>query len=146
MTRLKFVSLPGLNVTEVCRQENQVEIFAVSERDAGRCPDCGKGSSRVHSYYTRAPADFPVPAGCVRLHLRVKRFRCQNGDCSRATFVESFPELLEKYARGMVRLHQAQAAIAFALGGEAGQWRYLAAEDPKNTALIACRANRNRGG
>lgn len=34
--------------------------------------------------------------------------------------MESFPELLEKYARGRVRLHQAQAAIAFALGGEAG--------------------------
>jgi transposase len=34
--------------------------------------------------------------------------------------VEVFPELLEKYARGTVRLHQAQTAIAFALGGQAG--------------------------
>lgn len=120
MACLNLVSLPGLNVTEVRRQDNQVEIFAVSERDTARCPDCGKSSSRVHSYYDRAPADFPVPAGCVRLHLRVKRFRCQSEDCPRATFVEGFPELLEKYARRTVRLHQAQEAIAFALGGQAG--------------------------
>ena len=120
MACLNLVSLPGLNVTEVRRQDNQVEIFAVSERDTASCPDCGKSSSRVHSYYDRSPADFPVPAGCVRLHLRVKRFRCQSEDCSRATFVEVFPELLEKYARGTVRLRKAQAAIAFALGGQAG--------------------------
>lgn len=120
MVCIKLVSLSGLNVTEVCRQGNQVEIFAVSERGAARCPDCGKSSSRVHSYYARSPADFPVPAGCVRLHLRVKRFRCQNKACSRATFVEVFPDLLEKYARRTVRLHKAQEAIAFALGGQAG--------------------------
>jgi transposase len=50
----------------------------------------------------------------------VKRFRCQSEDCSRATFVEVFPDLLEKYARRTVRLHKAQEAIAFALGGQAG--------------------------
>jgi transposase len=34
--------------------------------------------------------------------------------------VEVFPDLLEKYARRTVRLHKAQEAIAFALGGQAG--------------------------
>lgn len=120
MACIKLISLPGLNVTEICRQENQVEIFAASDRGSAKCPDCGTSSSRVHSYYDRSPADFPVPAGCVRLHLRVKRFRCQNETCSRATFVEVFPDLLEKYARRTVRLWKAQAAIAFALGGQAG--------------------------
>ncbi len=54
------------------------------------------------------------------MHLTVKRFRCQTEACSRATFVEGFPHLLEKYARRTVRLHQAQEDIAFALGGQAG--------------------------
>ena len=121
MACIKFVSLPGLNVTEVRRQGNQVEIFAVSERGSARCPDCGTNSSRVHSYYDRSPADFPISARCVRLHLRVKRFRCQNEGCPRATFVEVFPHRLDKYARRTLRLHKAQAAIAFALGGQAGR-------------------------
>jgi len=120
MVCIKLVSLPRLNVTEVRRQGNQVEIFAVSECGTARCPDCGKSTSRVHSYYYRSPADFPVPAGCVRLHLKVKRFRCQSENCSRATFVEVFPDLLEKNARRTVRLYKAQEAIAFALGGQAG--------------------------
>lgn len=120
MACLNLVSLPGLNVTEVRRQDNQVELFAVSEHGTAKCPDCGTNSSRIHSYYDRAPADFPVSAQSVRLHLRVKRFRCQSEGCSRATFVEVFPDLLEKYARRTVRLHKAQAAIAFALGGQAG--------------------------
>ena len=76
--------------------------------------------ARVHSYYERSPADFPIAACRVRLHLRVKRFRCLTEDCSRATFVEEFPHVLEKYARRTVRLYQAQEDIAFALGGEAG--------------------------
>jgi transposase len=50
----------------------------------------------------------------------VKRFRCRTEDCSRATFAEGFPHLIEKYARRTVRLHKAQEDIAFALGGEAG--------------------------
>jgi len=50
----------------------------------------------------------------------VKRFRCQNQACSRATFAEVFPDLLEKHARRTVRLHKAQTTIAFALGGQAG--------------------------
>jgi transposase len=120
MECIKLVSLAGLNVTEVRRQGKQVEIFAVSERGTARCPDCGTNSSRVHSHYDRSPADFPVPAGCVRLYLRVKRFRCQREGCSRATFVEIFPDLLDKSARRTVRLHKAQEAIAFALGGQAG--------------------------
>lgn len=120
MSCTKLISLPGLNVREIRRQGNQVEIFAASNHGSAKCPDCGTSSSRVHSYYDRSPADFPVPTGSIRLHLRVKRFRCQNEACTRATFVEVFPDLLEKYARRTVRLWKAQTAIAFALGGQAG--------------------------
>jgi len=120
MACIKLISLPGLKVTEICKQGNQVEIFAASDRGTAMCPDCETSSSRVHSYYDRSPSDFPVPTGSVRLHLKVKRFRCQNEACSRTTFVEVFPDLLKKYARRTVRLHKAQTAIAFALGGQAG--------------------------
>lgn len=114
------IPLPGLKITEVRKQDNQIDICAVSVRTQGICPNCGKRSTRVHSYYERSPADFPIAACRVGLHVKVKRFRCLTEDCSRATFVEEFPHLLEKYARRTVRMYQAQADIAFALGGEAG--------------------------
>lgn len=121
MTCIDFpISLPGLKITEIRKQDKQIEIFAISIRAQGICPDCGKRSTRVHSYYERSPADFPISACRVRLHLTVKRFRCPTEDCSRATFVESFPNLLEKYARRTARLHQSQEDIAFTLGGQAG--------------------------
>jgi transposase len=125
MTWIDFpLLLPGLQITEVHKQDNQIDIYAASVRTQGICPNCGERSTRVHSYYGRAPADFPIAACRVRLHLRVKRFRCLTEGCSRATFVDEFPHVLEKYARRTVRLYQAQEDIAFALGGEAG--RHLA--------------------
>ena len=115
-----LISLTGLEITEIRKQDDQIDIYALSMQTRGICPNCGKQSTRVHSYYERSPADFPIAACRVCLHLRVKRFRCLTEDCSRATFVDEFPHVLEKYARRTVRLHQAQEDIAFALGGEAG--------------------------
>ena len=121
MASIEFpISLPGFRVTEVRKHDNRMEIYASSIQDAAICPHCKGHSTRVHSYYERSPADFPVSECVVRLHLTVKRFRCKTEDCSRATFVESFPNLVAKYARRTERLHTAHEAIAFALGGQAG--------------------------
>lgn len=114
------ISLPGLRVTEICKQGNLIEIYASSVQSAAICPTCNQVSRRVHSYYERKPADFPVSACRVRLRLQVKRFRCLTENCSRAIFVEQFPDLLPKYARRTLRLYMAHEAIAFALGGQAG--------------------------
>ena len=121
MTSVEFpISLPGLRVTQVCKQDNQMEIFASSIQDTAFCPNCKGRSTRVHSHYERSPADFPVSDGTVRLRLTVKRFRCQTEGCSRATFVERFPNLVARYARRTKRLNTAHEAIAFALGGQPG--------------------------
>jgi len=121
MAPIEFpISLPGLRVTEVRKQDNQIEIFASSIQGEGVCPHCKGRSTRVHSYYVRSLADFPASDCMVRLHLTVKRFRCQTEDCSRATFTESFPHLVAKYARRTERLNTAHEVIAFALGGQAG--------------------------
>ena len=121
MTPVKLpITLPGLEVTEVREQDELIGIFAASIRSDAVCPQCNGHSTRVHSYYERSAADFPVSTRRVRLYLTVKRFRCQTAGCSRATFVEKFPDLVAKYARRTERLHTAHAAIAFALGGQAG--------------------------
>ena len=45
-------------------------------------------SHRVHSYYTRSPADLPGSAQSVQPVLHVRCFRFQNRQCQRQTLVE----------------------------------------------------------
>lgn len=76
-------------------------------------------SCRVHSYYTRTPHDLPVCGQAVRIHLRVRRFRCLNPLCARQTFAEPLPELLPPRARRTSRLTRAQREVGSALSAEA---------------------------
>ena len=112
--------LPGFEVNEIREGTELLEIAATSIQSAANCPDCHKNSGRVHSYYTRVPADLPISDHRVRLLLTVKRFRCRNLGCERSTFVESQPNLVAKSARRTKRLDTELEAIAFALGGQAG--------------------------
>lgn len=84
------------------------------------CPTCSTRSSRVHSYYLRSPADLPTGDQSVRLHLRLRRFRCLNEECTRRTFAEPLPDLLPPYARRTARLAETQTHVGFATGAEAG--------------------------
>lgn len=104
-------SLAGFEVNEVREDADRLEIAATSIQDTASCPDCHANSLRVHSYYTRTPADLPMSDRKVRLQLTVKRFRCENADCARSTFVESLPHLVAKSARRTMRLDVALEAM-----------------------------------
>ena len=112
--------LSGFEVNEIQEGTELLEIAATSIQKAASCPDCHKNSDRVHSYYTRVPADLPISDHRVQLLLTVKRFRCRNPGCERSTFVESLPNLVAKSARRTKRLDTELEAIAFALGGQEG--------------------------
>ena len=84
------------------------------------CPACGRRSRRVHSHYTRSPADLPVTERRVRLHLLVRRFRCLNPCCERRTFAEAFPNLVLPHAQRTTRLAKVQAEVGIATSGESG--------------------------
>jgi len=74
----------------------------------------------VHARYRRRPADLPWRGYPVRLVLRVRRFRCVNPACRRATFGEDFGEFLPRRAQ---RTREATAYLRRAAntsGGEAG--------------------------
>src|SRR2546421_5586485 len=92
-------SLPGFEVQEVCCVENVFTITAHATAPTVFCPACGQESHRLHSYYTRIPADLPISGQTVRLSLRVRRFRCQNQACHKRTFVEPLPEVVARSAR-----------------------------------------------
>jgi hypothetical protein len=56
----------------------------------------------------------------VVLQLRVRKFFCANGRCTRRIFTERLPQLVAPWARRTQRLIQWLAQIAVALGGTAG--------------------------
>lgn len=119
-TNLPF-SLPGFAIDGVQEHTDVIEIVAHANLAEAICPVCQTRSQRVHSYYQRKPADLAVSDRRVRLVLTVRRFRCQNERCPKRTFAERWPEMLIAHAQRTERLNMALEAIAFALGGQAGQ-------------------------
>lgn len=114
-------SLPGLEVDEVGECDGVIEVKAHPLQAEAVCPACQHHSRRVHSYYQRAPADLPVSDRRVRLRLTVRRFRCLTHGCLKTTFAERLPDLVVPHAQRTERLNTALSAVAFALGGQAGQ-------------------------
>lgn len=113
-------SLPGFEVQAVSEAEVGFTITARATSPIATCPACQHESCHVHSYYTRAPQDLPVSGQTVRLRLRVRRFRCQNGACRQQTFVEQAPQVVSRYARQTRRLRETLKAFAYTLSGQAG--------------------------
>ena len=72
------------------------------------CPRCGHWSESLHSNYLRSIADLPITDRQVVVRLLVRRFRCREKTCSRRTFAEQVPLLVDRYAR---RTRGARGAI-----------------------------------
>lgn len=113
-------SLPGFVVQEIESNGAVLTIAARATALTACCPNCGQESSRLHSSYTRCPADLPVSGQTVRLHLQVRRFRCQNHGCRQQTFVEPVPDVAPRYSRQTRRLRVTLKSFALALSGQAG--------------------------
>jgi len=109
-----------LNLIGVHATENVITLTAKTSARTARCPVCGNLSCRIHSRYTRMLADLPWQNIPVTVHLRVRRFFCDEEACDRASFAERLPGLAAHYSRRTERLDDWLTHISFALGGEAG--------------------------
>lgn len=67
-------------------------LFVSTTATRGQCPVCSCVSNRVHSHYTRTLADLPRHGVAVTLHLRIRRFFCEQTGCRRAIFAERIPQ------------------------------------------------------
>lgn len=121
MDELIFPPEVQLQIEEIKKVEQQIDIYARSQRNEASCPDCQRESSDIHARYWRHPRDLPCFGLMVRLHLEVRRFACPNQACSRRTFAEDFTALLAPRARRTARLREQHLATAYALSGEAGE-------------------------
>ncbi len=84
------------------------------------CPTCKGTAHRIHSHYQRCLADLPLAQVPVRMHLHVRRFRCDTHDCRCTTFAEPVVGLAMPFARRTTRLRNEQRQIALEVGGEPG--------------------------
>lgn len=83
------------------------------------CPTCGYTACRVQSRYRRTLADLPCQGVPVRLHVYVRRFRCERAGCSQKIFTERLSSVAAPHARCTQRLSKVLTRIGVALGGEA---------------------------
>jgi transposase len=110
----------ALRLEKIIQHHSSLTLVVKATRTQAECPRCHRPSTRVHSYYTRTVADLPWHGVAVQLHLRTRRFRCQNSLCTKRIFCERLPRVVAYYARKTMRMNEALELIGFLLGGEAG--------------------------
>ena len=111
------LSLQGWHLDETAAQLT-LQVTAIRARV--RCPLCQVHTPRIHSRYSRILADLPWGPYTVRLHLRVRKFFCDQPACARQIFTERLPTVAAPWARRTLRLAQRLLAAGLALGGETG--------------------------
>jgi transposase len=116
-----IVSFPqlGLKLERVHTEAGAMLVELRATTAGAHCPACGHAAARVHSRYRRTLADLPCQGVPVRLHVGVRRFRCDRTDCDRAIFTERLPALAPSHARRTPRLTDSLTRVGLALGGEA---------------------------
>ncbi len=119
---IMFPVTPGspIRIGQVVLTGSTVRLGAEGTGERAPCPECGTRSQQVHDRYQRHPLDLPWRGFEVRLHLTVRRFRCSNRACSRATFAEEFGPVLTRFARRTADATALLLQVACSAGGEVG--------------------------
>jgi transposase len=141
-TGFRSLSPAGLLIDDVEIGPERILITARSRATAGRCPDCGRSSQRVHSRYERRLLDLPSQGRAVQMRVAVRRFRCSDPDCRRRIFAEPLGEAVAvRSARRTTRLEAIVHHLGVALGGRpaAALARRLMLPVSKDTLLRAVR-------
>jgi transposase len=138
----RSLSPAGLPINDVEIGRDRILITARCRASAGKCPDCGLQSERVHSRYERRLLDLPPQGRTVQMRVTVRRFRCADPNCRRRIFAEPLGEAVaERLARRTARLEAIVHHLGIALGGRsaAALARRLMLPVSKDTLLRAVR-------
>ena len=111
---------PERLVLEGVEQTETGIIVRVRGRTTPRCPACSSCQVSYHTQYLRQLRDLPWQGQPVRLHLRLRRFRCRNRQCERKIFAERLPGVVAPKARETERRCEVVRRVGYALGGLPG--------------------------
>jgi len=112
-------SLPeGVEITSMTVIDNILTLHLVATAPCAACPLCAQDATRIRSYYTRTVADVSCMSRHVQCILRVRKFRCETGDCPRRVFAERLSPFIEPWARMTNRLSHTIAVLGLATCGE----------------------------
>ena len=92
-----------------------IQIDVLATQSTGICSACQTPSGKVHRFYKRKLADLPISGKPVTLHLHLRKFFCNNVDCSRKIFAQTLPAM-KPYARRLNRTEQQLREIALQTG------------------------------
>ncbi|GAB3275306.1 ISL3-like element IS469 family transposase [Actinocorallia lasiicapitis] len=114
-----FSGLSALVIEDVVDEGKRIRVAARTRDDPVPCPACGALTSQMHGWCARTVTDVPVDGRRVVVGVRVRRLRCGQWSCSRRTFREQVPGLLERYQRRTSRLADQLGAVVHELAGRA---------------------------
>ncbi|MGJ5894489.1 ISL3 family transposase [Streptomyces niveiscabiei] len=112
--------LDAVQVERVWSAGGVVRVAARTRELAVVCPDCGLGSTRVHSRYWRVLADVAIGGRPVLVRLSVRRLFCDAPGCGRRTFAEQVEGLTVRYQRRSPLLQDLVEAAGVLLAGRGG--------------------------
>ena len=129
-------------VEGVEQTERGVMLFVRTDQ-LPRCPACSSTLVSRHSEYVRTLQDLPWQGQPVTIHLRTRRFRCRNGQCSQKVFAERLPGLADLRARVTRRQKQIVRLVGYALGGRPGSRLLHRLGLPTSTDTVLRRVTRS---
>lgn len=88
-----------LSITSVDHNDSCVHIKMRSKTHSSKCPECGHETATYHGTYLRKVQDLPILGKSTRLYITAHEYTCNNGACSKVTFVEDFDGFLSYYGR-----------------------------------------------
>jgi transposase len=110
----------AVRLESIAIDDNLVSLTIRSVESGATCPVGETTTTRVHSRYQRTLRDRPWGPFPVCLVLKVRRFRCARGTCSRRVFTERLPHLVNPYGRSTSRFRDVLRTLSLALGGNPG--------------------------
>lgn len=112
-----FPHLHDFRLLSYSREATRLVLTCERMTPSAPCPVCGTAAHRIHSRYERRVWDLSVQNLQVLLHLHVRKFYCDQPDCSRRIFTDRLPQVTAPHGRFTFALRQFLGQLGREQGG-----------------------------
>ena len=112
-----FPHLRDFRLLSYSREAKRLVLTCERVTQTAACPLCGTAAHRIHSRYQRSVWDLSVQNVQVLLHLRVRKFYCDQPDYPRRIFTERLPQVTSPHGRLTFSLRQFLGQLGREQGG-----------------------------